>query len=65
MEKIFIIRIDHEKKLALVGKNQYQIHTFPHKSAGRSAAWLARLPWEQEVAGSNPAAPTNVFPSPL
>ena len=26
--------------------------------SGRSAAWLARLPWEQEVAGSNPAAPT-------
>src|SRR5918912_1410222 len=23
-------------------------------SAGRSAAWLARLLWEQEVAGSNP-----------
>ncbi len=29
--------------------------------SGRSAAWLARLPWEQEVAGSNPAAPT-IFP---
>jgi hypothetical protein len=26
--------------------------------AGRSAAWLARLPWEQEVTGSNPVAPT-------
>ena len=25
--------------------------------AGRSAAWLARLPWEQEVTGSNPVAP--------
>src|SRR3954469_5194602 len=24
---------------------------------GRSAAWLARLLWEQEVAGSNPAVP--------
>ena len=24
---------------------------------GRSAAWLARLPWEQEVGGSNPLAP--------
>ena len=26
--------------------------------SGRSAAWLARVPWEHEVAGSNPAAPT-------
>ncbi len=26
--------------------------------AGSSAAWLARLLWEQEVAGSNPASPT-------
>ena len=26
--------------------------------SGRSAAWLARLPWEQEVVGSNPTAPT-------
>jgi hypothetical protein len=24
---------------------------------GRSAAWLARLPWEQEATGSNPVAP--------
>ncbi len=29
-----------------------------HVNAGRSAAWLARLPWEQEVMGSNPVAPT-------
>ena len=28
------------------------------RRSGCSAAWLARLPWEQEVAGSNPAAPT-------
>ena len=30
------------------------------RRSGRSAAWLARLPWEQEVAGSNPAAPTMI-----
>ncbi len=24
---------------------------------GRSSAWLERVPWEHEVAGSNPAAP--------
>ena len=27
---------------------------------GRGAAWLARLLWEQEVAGSNPAVPTHL-----
>ena len=26
--------------------------------SGRSAAWLARLPWEQEVGRSNRLAPT-------
>ncbi len=25
--------------------------------AGSGAAWLARLPWEQEVVGSNPISP--------
>ena len=29
--------------------------------SGSSAAWLARLPWEQEVAGSNPAFPMFIF----
>ncbi len=28
-------------------------------ASGHSAAWLAHLLWEQRVAGSNPAAPTN------
>ena len=26
--------------------------------SGRGSAWLECLPWEQEVAGSNPVAPT-------
>ena len=30
-------------------------------TAGRSAAWLARLPWEQEVGRSNRLAPTMFF----
>jgi hypothetical protein len=29
--------------------------------SGRSVAWLARLPWAQEVASSNLAAPTILF----
>src|SRR5207302_1657526 len=28
------------------------------RRTGRSAAWLARVPWEHEVASSNLAAPT-------
>jgi hypothetical protein len=28
-------------------------------SAGRGAAWLARVLWEHEVGGSNPPAPTD------
>src|SRR5213593_1699810 len=34
-----------------------QYATITKSRTGRSAAWLARLPWEQEVDGSNPFAP--------
>ena len=30
--------------------------------AGRGAAWLAHLLWEQRVAGSNPVGPTKIKP---
>ena len=33
----------------------------PRAAPGCSAAWLARLLWEQEAAGSNPAIPTAIF----
>ena len=33
-----------------------------NENAGRSAAWLARLPWEQEVTSSNLVAPIAVGP---
>ncbi len=32
-------------------------------TSGSSAAWLARLVWDQEAAGSNPAFPTRAGPS--
>ena len=32
---------------------------FDNIRTGRSAAWLARLPWEQEVGRSNRLAPTS------
>jgi hypothetical protein len=32
-------------------------------STGCGAAWLARLLWEQEAAGSNPAIPTTAIPT--
>jgi hypothetical protein len=31
------------------------------RHSGRSAAWLARLLWEQEAGGSNPPVPTSYF----
>ena len=32
-----------------------------HGLTGRGSAWLERLPWAQEVVGSNPAAPIKMF----
>ena len=29
--------------------------------SGRSAAWIAHLPWAQGVGGSNPLAPTKTI----
>src|SRR6059036_3789380 len=37
-----------------------QYATITKSTTGRSAAWLARLPWEQEVDGSNPFAPISL-----
>ena len=31
------------------------------KPSGCGSAWLERLIWDQEVAGSNPVTPTNPF----
>src|SRR5205085_11147130 len=36
-------------------------YTWPARRTGRSAAWLARLLWEQEVPGSNPGAPIGIL----
>src|SRR5579871_1191237 len=39
----------------------FQYARMVRSHTGRSAVWLARLPWEQEVDGSNPFAP--IFPT--
>lgn len=50
---------NHEKsKIANKRKVSY-IKT--ESQSGCSAARLARLPWAQEVPGSNPGIPTNIF----
>ncbi len=36
----------------------FEADTRIKKPSGCSAAWLARVPWEHEAAGSNPATPT-------
>jgi hypothetical protein len=37
----------------------------PQMISGCSAVWLARLVWDQKVAGSNPAIPTNELKVPM
>ena len=37
---------------------KFEVLQFSFEESGRSAAWLARLPWEQEVGRSNRLAPT-------
>ena len=42
---------------------KFEVLQFSVEESGRSAAWLARLPWEQEVGRSNRLAPTILFRS--
>jgi hypothetical protein len=48
--------LDHDHELA--GHNVDGMSATITMATGCSAAWLARLLWEQEAAGSNPASPT-------
>jgi hypothetical protein len=34
---------------------------YPDYNSGRSAVWIAHLPWEQGVGGSNPPVPTRIY----
>ena len=50
-------------KLVIGNYLKFEVLQFSFEESGRSAAWLARLPWEQEVGRSNRLAPTILFRS--
>ena len=56
----YIFVLQFFEKMYLLSMNNKYIFLFflDYWDSGRSVVWLARLLWEQEVAGSNPAAPT-------
>lgn len=49
------LSIGHPTLLGFVSRRFLSVLSFIN--TGRSAVWLARLVWNQEVAGSNPAVP--------
>src|SRR6516225_3011664 len=46
-----------------VGPQSRRHRGFQRSNSGRGSAWLERLVRDQEVGGSNPLAPTNLFNS--
>ena len=57
---VFCRKIKYFKKLVdIIRRSTYNYSCIWDWSPGCGSAWLERLVWDQEVAGSNPVTPIN------